>query len=88
MKRANTCIFQQQKLAITTKDERSTGIKMTKFMVPYMYQGGVKNAKIGIFKKFKQIPNSVTALTSEQLTKLLSDEYPCAKSGKQFLQRA
>jgi hypothetical protein len=48
----------------------------------------VKNAKIGIFKKTKQIPNSVTALISEQLTKLLSDEYPCAKSGKQFLQRA
>ena len=40
------------------------------------------------FQKIKQIPNSVTALISEQLTKLLSDEYPCAKSGKQFLQRA
>ena len=29
----------------------------------------------------------VTTLISEQLTKSLSDEYPFAKSGKQFLQR-
>jgi hypothetical protein len=48
----------------------------------------VKNAKVGIFKMTKQIPNGVTALISEQLTESLSDEYPCAKSGKQFLQRA
>ena len=35
----------------------------------------------------KQFTVHVTTLISEQLTKSLSDEYPLAKSGKQFLQR-
>ena len=32
--------------------------------------------------------NHVTALISEQFTKSLLDEYPCAKYGKHILQKA
>ena len=48
----------------------------------------MKNIKVAIFKKPKKIPDHVTALISEQLSKLWLDNSSLAKLDKRILQKA